>query len=539
MKNRENLNEFVRFYEPKLEKFLESESRELLVNAGVQVGKTYTTLKVLLEMGCKVVYFSDRHKQMEQKEEEFKGLGYDVVRIQGKSRVCECKEDPVISEVINLSGNFCSLCPEYEKKDDCLYYQQFVYEDYQLFLAPKEYSNYSFFQEKEWEFVVWDEEIETSRKIEPKDDVKQWMILEYFGSKKLNDYKYVHDLIDKPKIEPDDLKFLGDVVYEIHKWQWNTNIFKSIDMYNVKSLIPMLEFVTNIYTTKEWLEMKCENGEKDIYFKQRFKDLYDDRGVLNSNIGKLILLNASLKKEYLKPFGIDNFEIVSYDSTEKDSTLFIHYDTRGKSFNKFNMFNVKNGKLVFKNYGEKEFENIQSVAQGLQKHGYKIGLISFKQFIEEPDVDLSMFDITGYFRGTTGMTNWNDIDVLFVFGTFTRGSYEEPYEVLFNDHTQQKNPEGDTILNHNVKLWVPFNNNKKYLIMKYCRDQDMEQVICRTGLFNSKGKVVMVFGYCPEHLTERCNVKYLGGKIDGLKTKTSDTKNMLKVILNTLRKKTT
>lgn len=543
-------NEFVDYYKPKLMEFLESEGRELLVNAGVQVGKTYTSLVIPAKMGYNGLYYSDRHEQMKQKEGELKNLGFKVMRVQGRRLTCECKDDPIVSKIIKFQGNACLVCPKYQTKEEqktCAYHKQFKYDDYQVFMAPKEYSNHPFFQKNSWKFVVWDEEIEVGRKIEAYINAKPSVIKKHLGPNSVDDFKFVRKLVEEEEdldvrtLEGmDKLIELDGIVEKIKSWGSALEITR--DNLN-DDIMDLLKFITNIQTTHEWIETKYVWGEKRVYFKQRFNDLYNDEWVLKENFENLILLNASLKEEYLQIFGLNNFRIVSYPQIQEESTLIVYWDKRGRSFNKLNIFDVKDRKLVFKNYGKEEFENIQALALALQKRDYKVGLISFKQFIEDSEEDFIMFDKIGYFRGTTGMANWNDIDVLFVFGTFTRGDYNEPYETLFHDHEdhedQEKKGKGVIKRVHNSKLWFP-SQHEQYITTQYCRDQDMEQVICRSGLFNTKGKVVIVLGYCPFDLTENCNVRYIGGgKVDGLKTKTSDTKNMLRLLLNTLKHKAT
>jgi len=124
-----------------------------------EVGKTHSFLKYCEANTEKnIVYFSPDHDLLIEVENDLKQRlpSSNIVRLQGKDRICREKEDPILSILVEKkvpSNWFCETC---EYRQNCEYLTQFYFQNPSIIVAPSSYIKTSFIK-KDFDVIFADE----------------------------------------------------------------------------------------------------------------------------------------------------------------------------------------------------------------------------------------------------------------------------------------------------------------------------------------------------------------------------------------------
>lgn len=466
----------------------------LIVTLPNRSGKTYTTMEHLSSKPGKYLYLSDRHEQMEEI-----GNNSKVKHWYGLSKACENKNDPFIGSLINnnLKANIvCRFCD----KKPCAYHKQFKVPDDTIVIAPKEFLPTSYIQEKnDWDTVIFDENIEKSRKIQyTYPEISKDVFIEYGISNKI--YKSIGKLIKKPRIISPKYQlkmssFKNNLFTLIQKIQFKYSGFKPTE--DEKALI---SFLNDLDDTILWIRYAAERGPLKHFYKPYLHYAFD---LLEKDI-KLIILNTSLK-EWIYELLANNYRaelpqpIYHTDYIENKDSLLLDYVHNKRSCSKSSI--TENGKEFGGTYGPEIFEMIKRAVNYGANKNLKIGLISFKSLLDHLKTQFrDKIELYGHFGGHQGSNKYDDMDMLIIIGTYNinpNGIYLK-YFILTEEYLANNPAKFGNKQVINGKQVILSDNEDFNMIKLYKLNEEHEQAIFRSGANIKPDKIVINFALTPE-----------------------------------------
>lgn len=541
-----------------------------------RIGKTVTTLDYLANEIIKkseqvniygnynvpkVLYLTDRHKQITEVKKTLKNLGHDNFKqIYGMERICSRKHDPTINFLIKSHITSTLICQNCYLKENCLYWTQFHFQDGEIIGSPKELVATKHLK-KSWNYIVLDEVIDKANKISPTcPEISE----QAFNDYDLTDdiyytvYTDVHEFIENIdeysksqmeikqqtqmslNFEPYPIRHINETTerYDLLKTTIEKirigalnkliKIVTDNPMAISKDSGALISFFTGLNSTMEWLDYCFDNGFRTHFYKPYLHYVLDLKKEYSSDI---IILNTSLETHIYNSlvsyypsvttplFDPDYIDITKpsefgYPVTNKGSML-LHYNMNGQSCSKSAIFETdekghiilgKNGIPHAKGYGKEIDISANMIAKFCKEKDLKVGLITFKG-AEKLLKDYP--DVVGHFGGHQGSNAFDDVDILIIVGTYhlnPTALYQKHY-IIHNEFLKD-NPAKWNNRQYINGVMLNFTDNKKLNAVKlYKLNEEHEQAIFRSGALVDEGKIVIVFGYVPKGIENKLDYR--------------------------------
>lgn len=412
--------------------FLNLKKSILVNNAPNRIGKTITTLKTLLKTNKNVLYVSDRHKQIKEVDEILQNEKFR--HWWGLKHLCSQKNNCNRGFLIENDTPAKYVCNDCMVKKSCGYINQFDMEGISMVGAPKEYLMFSHIDKLEPEAIIFDENIEKGRKIEPTlPDLDESIFVEFDVEYIHLDYLVIKDILEDPnyELEEDILEQLKEDANFILSKKLAIIINKIKNIYiksDSEKISDLLKFLFKLQTTIEFLEYCSKTGYNDSF---QIPYIYDAFDLMEEYDCNLIILNTSLDLEILEMIMNGHDKILpepilfEYPVINSKSYL-LHYNYHNRSLSKSKLFKTdENGKICLddnqkaiinpETYAKEIFDMVFSILEHSKKLGLKTGLITFKK---AESLFHGKADVISHFRGHQGSNEFDDVDLLIILGTF-------------------------------------------------------------------------------------------------------------------------
>ena len=429
-----SINSHREHYEDRLQKLEYGDV--LIVNLPNRFGKTVTALKYYENQLINVLYLSDRHEQM---NEITKGEKYR--QWYGLSKICEMKDDPFISALINQGFHANVLCRNFCKKESCAYKKQFKVPEYIIVAAPKEYLPTTYVQKNRWDVVILDENIEKAKKIQYTYPDIPIDTFEYYGADH-DLYQDIGSFIEGTNNTDinldihDVLTRAGNISGIINRIKMRDNSFKPTN-----EEVNLLNYLNNLNGTIEWIQYSQKYGRLEHYYKPYIHYAYDLQRECQT---KMILLNTSydewIYKQLMSRYTYETPNPQYFNNipiTNKNSIL-LHYNYHNRSLSKNTITNNKGNKFGGK-YGKEIYEMLKRTVSFANKKELKTGVITFNSLKEEvKELFGDNMHIISHYGGHQGSNKFDDVDVLILIGAYhlnSNGLYLKHY-IINNEYLE-------------------------------------------------------------------------------------------------------
>ena len=469
------------------------EGRIILNNAPNRIGKTITTLKSLEKTDAKILYLADRHNHISEVEATLNNPR--VVHWWGMRKLCQQKDNPSYNFLIENHVPAGFTCQSCMYKKECPYWMQWHINEDSIVGAPKELLPTKYVSKNDWDYIIFDEIIDKAQRVEPYcKPIKN----ETMDSHNLTLLKITYDILkdiigDQTTADEETLSYFKEELKDINS-NYLPRLIRQIkyEGHIDNDIKPVLGLMSRFRSTVEWLELCAEHGFKTHFYKPYLYDVLDLQNKYQSNV---ILLNTSLKNQfYEKMVSNYQYQLPTVEEFpfhfENKNSLLLHYNYKARSCSKIGL----------DNYGAEIYIMAKNLIRFGNKKGLKTGIITFKN---QNHIFTKETDVVSYFGGHQGSNTFDDVDLLIILGTYhinPDGLYQKYFmltnQLLIDDPARWNN------FQHINGARITLSDNTLLNELKlYKLNEEHGQAIFRSGAHVQNGKIVIVFGYVPEDVT--------------------------------------
>lgn len=495
--------------------------KQIIVNKSPnRLGKTISTIEILYQMGYKVFFATDRHNQIREIKNTFKEKGIEITQWRGFEKSCtKSGEMKFLYDNQVPIKKICNGC-EYQEDEDCLYLNQFQTKN-KIVAGPKQFLKSKKLDDFEPDIIVWDEVLDSKDKIKPfipenltEEDFNEFNVnffyLVYEFALECQKSRKVENIEDLDlNREPIESQFFIDML--VKKIRENPQL-----KYDAK-FMDIFQFITKLGNTINWLYRCSWYGYREIFYEPYLINALK----LDAH---LIILNTSFDEDMYnsivqsRSLEVHELKIFDFEIPKNSDSYFLFYKVNRRSCSKGALFETdKNGKILEDDsgmpiikykYGKDVFKLIFWAIDYCLNKGLKVGVITYSK-AKKIFTNIVGEERVGHFGGQQGSNKFDDVDVLFIVGTYIiHGTgLSEKYQLVYNELVGENNWKPTTINGTQLSLC---DNEKLNRIKLSGLNEEHSQAIFRSGAHLFPGKIVICFGYEPEGIGDKINRKTFG-----------------------------